>query len=55
MTRDEINTLEHASRGALAWAPEGIDRHPNTAAIVAAMLSAFGILAAAAAVLFVAV
>lgn len=54
MTRDEINTLEHASRGALAWAPDGLDRHPNTAAIVTALLSALGILAAAAAMLFAA-
>ena len=54
MTRDEIATLEHASRGALAWSPDVDTHHANAALIVGALLSALGILAAAAAVLFVA-
>jgi hypothetical protein len=54
MTQIEINALEHASRSAMAWSPEGYDGRMHFGALLGAMLPAFGILAAAAAFLFVA-
>jgi hypothetical protein len=54
MTQLEINTLEHASRAALAWSPEGYDGQIHYRTVLRAMLPAIGILAAAAAVLFIA-
>jgi len=54
MTMMEINALEHAGRSALAWSPEGYDGRVHLGAVIAAMLPAVGILAAAAAILFVA-
>jgi hypothetical protein len=54
MTQMEINALEHAGRAAMAWSPEGYDGRIHLSAVLAAMVPAIGILAAAAAVLFVA-
>jgi hypothetical protein len=54
MTRTEIQALEHAGRAALAWAPEPEDTRLRYGAVLGAMLPAVGILAAAAAFLFVA-
>lgn len=53
MTQMEIDALEHASRATLAWSPEGYDGRLHLGAVLRAMLPAIGILAAAAAVLFV--
>jgi hypothetical protein len=50
----EIDTLEHASRAALAWSPEGYDGRVHLGAVFAALVPALGILAVAAAFLFVA-
>ncbi len=52
MTQIEIANLEHASRSAIAWSPEGYDGKTHYAAVVAAVVPAFGILAAAAMFLF---
>ncbi|HEX4298891.1 MAG TPA: hypothetical protein VHZ56_12800 [Devosia sp.] len=54
MTRFEINTLQPAGRAALAWSPEGYDGRIHFGAVLGAMVPAIGILAAAAAMLFVA-
>jgi hypothetical protein len=55
MTQMEINALEHSARSALAWSPEGYDGKLHFGALLGAMVPAFGILAAAAAFLFVAI
>jgi hypothetical protein len=54
MTMLEINALEHAGRSAMAWSPEGYDGRIHLRAVLGAMLPAIGILAVAAAFLFVA-
>ena len=54
MTQMEINALEHAGRTAMAWSPEGYDRGVHFGAVLGALLPAIGILAVAAAFLFVA-
>lgn len=54
MTQIEINALEHVSRSAMAWSPEGYDGRIHFGALLGAMVPAIGILAAAAAFLFVA-
>jgi hypothetical protein len=54
MTQMEISTLEHAGRAAMAWSPEGFDGQIHLGAVLGAMVPAIGILAAAAAFLFVA-
>ena len=55
MTQMEINALEHASRAALAWSPEGYDGRIHLRAVLGAALPALCILAAAAAFLMLAV
>jgi len=52
MTQMEIDTLEHASRTAMAWSPEGYDGRIHLGAVLGAMVPAIGILVAAAVVLF---
>ena len=54
MTEMEINTLEHASRAAMVWSPEGYDRRAHFGALIGALVPALGILAVAAAFLFIA-
>jgi hypothetical protein len=54
MTQMEIDTLEHASRMAMAWSPEGYDGKIHLSAVLGAVVPAIGILAAAAAFLFIA-
>jgi hypothetical protein len=54
MTQMGINALEHAGRAAMAWSPEGYDGHIHLRAVLSAMVPAIGILAVAAAFLFVA-
>ena len=54
MTRMEITALEHAGRAAMAWSPEGYDGQIHLGAVLRAIVPAIGILAAAAAFLFVA-
>jgi hypothetical protein len=54
MTQMEIDSLEHASRAALAWSPEGYDGRMHLSALLGALVPAIGILAVAAAFLFVA-
>ncbi len=54
MTQMEIDTLEHASRMAMAWSPEGYDGKVHLSAVLGAVVPAIGILAAAAAFLFIA-
>lgn len=54
MTQMEINALENAGRSTMAWSPEGFDGRIHFAALLGAMLPAVGILAVAAAFLFVA-
>jgi hypothetical protein len=54
MTQMEINALEHAGRTAMAWSPEGYDGRIHFGAVLGALLPAIGILAVAAAFLFVA-
>ena len=54
MTQMEIDALEHASRATLAWSPEGYDGRVHLGAVLGALVPAIGILAAAAAFLFVA-
>lgn len=51
MSPIEIANLEHASRTAIAWIPEGYDGRVHYAALGAALVPAFGILAVAAALL----
>ena len=54
MTQMEIDALEHASRSAIAWSPEGYDGQIHLGAVLGAMVPAIGILAVAAAILFAA-
>ena len=54
MTQMEINALEHAGRTAMAWSPAGYDGRIHFGAVLGALLPAIGILAVAAAFLFVA-
>ena len=54
MTQVEINALENAGRAAMAWSPEGYDGRVHLGAVLGALVPAIGILAAAAAFLFVA-
>jgi len=54
MTQMEINSLEHASRAAMAWSPEGYDGRVHVGALLGAIVPAISILAAAATFLFVA-
>jgi hypothetical protein len=54
MTQVEINALKHAGRSAMAWSPEGYDGRVHLGAVLGALVPAIGILAAAAAFLFVA-
>ena len=54
MTQLEINALEHAGRAAMAWSPEGYDGRIHVGAVLAGLLPAVGILAVAAAFLFIA-
>jgi hypothetical protein len=51
MTHQEISALEHASRAAIAWAPEGYDGQSHYRALMMALLPAAAILCAAAGVL----
>ena len=51
MNSIEIAKLEHASRAAFAWMPEGYDGHVHYGAVLAALVPAVGILAAAATLL----
>jgi hypothetical protein len=53
MTYMEITALENAGRSAMAWTPEGYDGVVHYRAVLGAMLVAFGIIAAAATLLFV--
>jgi hypothetical protein len=50
----EINALEQAGRAAMAWSPEGYDGRVHFRAVLSALVPALGILAAAAAILFIA-
>ena len=52
MTQVEIANLEHASRSAMAWVPEGYDGKVHYSALLGAVVPALAILAAAAALLF---
>ena len=54
MTQMDIYALEHASRSALAWSPEGYDGRIHFGAVLGALLPAISILAVAAAFLFIA-
>lgn len=54
MTQMEINALEHSARSAMAWSVEGYDGRVHLGAVLGAMAPAIGILAVAAAFLFVA-
>jgi hypothetical protein len=54
MTQMEISSLEHAGRAAMAWSPEGYDGRIHLAALLGAIVPAIGILAVAAAFLFIA-
>ena len=54
MTHMEITSLEHAGRAAMAWSPEGYDGQVHYGALLGAILPAIGILAVAAAFLFIA-
>ena len=51
MTQIEIANLEHASRSAFAWSPEGYDGRTHYAEVLTALVPAVGILAAAATLL----
>jgi hypothetical protein len=51
MTHLEIANLEHASRSAFGWAPEGYDGRTHYGAVLAAIIPAVGILAVAATLL----
>lgn len=48
MNRAEIANLEHASRAAMAWIPEGADDNSHSRSLIAAVVPAIGILAVAA-------
>ena len=54
MTQMEIDAVEHAGRAAMAWSPEGYAGRIHLGAVLGALVPAIGILAAAAAFLFVA-
>ena len=54
MTQAEINTLEHAARSVMAWAPDVSDDRTPYANLLGALVPALLILATAAAFLFVA-
>ena len=54
MTHVDFGRIEHAGRAAMAWSPEGYDGRVHLGAVLGAALPAFGILAAAAAFLFIA-
>jgi hypothetical protein len=54
MTQLEISNLEHASRSAMAWSPEGYDGRIHLAPLLRAVVPAVGILAVAATFLFIA-
>ena len=54
MTHVDFGRIEHAGRAAMAWSPEGYDGRLHLGAVLGAMVPAIGILAAAAAFLFVA-
>ena len=54
MTQMEINAREDAGRATMAWSPEGYDGRIHLGAVLGALVPAIGILAAAAAFLFVA-
>lgn len=47
MTRLEIANLEHATRPAAVWMPEGFDGRTHYGAVLAALLPAAGIIAVA--------
>lgn len=47
MTNSEISALEHASRTAIAWAPEGYDGRTHFGTLFAAVLPALFIVGAA--------
>ncbi len=51
MTHIEIAKLEHASRSAFGWVPEGYDGRTHYAEVLAALVPAVGILAVAATLL----
>ena len=51
MSPIEIANLEHASRAATAWSPEGYDGRTHYAEVVRALVPAIGILAVAATLL----
>lgn len=51
MTSSEIANLEHASRTALAWVPEGYHGTNNYGVLLAAVVPAVSILAVAATLL----
>ena len=53
MTPREIASLEHASRSALAWVPEGHDGRSHAGPLIVAFVPAIGILAACATLLLV--
>ncbi len=52
MTQLEISALENAGRASMAWSPEGYDGRTHYATVLTAMIPAFAILVAAAALLF---
>ena len=54
MTQVEIAALENAGRSAMAWSPEGYDGRIHFGALLGAIIPAIGILAVAAAFLFIA-
>lgn len=47
MTHLEIANLEHASRSAFGWTPEGYDGRTHYLAVLTAVIPAIGILAVA--------
>ena len=51
MSEIEIANLQHASRAAAAWSPEGYDGRTHYAALLIGVVPALGIIAAAAAFL----
>jgi len=53
MTPIEIATLEHASRSAFAWVPEGYDGQRHFRSLLTAFIPAAGIVAASALLLLV--
>ena len=50
----QADILERAARATMAWSPEGYDGRVHVGAVMTAVLPAIGILAAAAAFLFIA-